>query len=192
MRIRTPYGLATTRARRTTGHDERMARLFVAVWPSPAVRAALHALEVRPEPGIRPVPPENWHITLRFLGDADPAAVEQRLAEARFPRAVAVLGPSVGRLGRKQYVIPVGGLDDLAAAVEATTGDLGMPPRRRFVGHLTVARTKPGTTSRAAGRAIGAELTVDEVALVRSDLTPSGAVYTTLATFPTASPQRSI
>ena len=90
-----------------------------------------------------------------------------------------MLGPAVERLGWGQLVVPVAGVDELARAVEAATGDLGMPPRRRFVGHLTVVRTQRGARSAAFGRPIDATFAVGEVALVESDLTPRGAVYTT-------------
>ena len=52
-----------------------MARLFVAVWPPEAVAAELTALHRKDQRGVRFVRPENWHITLRFLGDADPDEV---------------------------------------------------------------------------------------------------------------------
>ena len=55
-----------------------MARLFVAVWPSADVIEALCALRRKDERGVRFVRPENWHITLRFLGETHPADVIER------------------------------------------------------------------------------------------------------------------
>ena len=81
--------------------------------------------------------------------------------------------------------LPVAGVDELAAAVRETTGGLGERDRYAFRGHLTVARTRPGASSELLGVPIAATFEVAEVAVVASQLTPNGAVYTTLATFPT-------
>ncbi len=163
-----------------------MTRLFVAAWPGTDAHDALAGLP-RPddEPGVRWVRPANWHVTLRFIGDADTGEVVERCANAVFPHAVARLGPVVERLDRRQIIVPVDGVDDLAAAVRRVTNGLGEPTRRPFLGHLTIARTKPGATSSAIGTPIETQFAIDEIALVASDLTPNGAVYTTVATFPT-------
>lgn len=161
-----------------------MDRLFVTAWPDAATRAALAALPRPDEPGVRWVPPENWHVTLRFLGDVDAATVDARLAAGRFARTVASLGPAVGRLG-PQLVVPITGVDDLARAVTDATADLGEPPRHRFRGHLTLARTRRGAHSGLVGHEVAGRFTVDEIALVRSDLTPAGPTYTDIARYPT-------
>lgn len=54
------------------------ARLFVALWPTPAVRlrlAAHQALWQWP-PGARPAPPGNLHLTLHFIGTVPRARIE--------------------------------------------------------------------------------------------------------------------
>src|SRR5262245_39287830 len=117
-----------------------MARLFVAVWPPEDVAEALRALGRKDRRQVRFVPPENWHVTLRFLGEAEPDAVGAALDDALLPAARARLGPAVDLLAERALVVPVQGLDELAAAVAEATAALGDPPRRRFVGHLTVAR----------------------------------------------------
>lgn len=165
-----------------------MTRLFIAVWPSDTVQHALAAL-VRDlptdEPGVRLVRAENRHITLRFVGDADPDPVVDVLGSAVLPVATTTFGPAVERLGGRQFVLRVKGVDDLAAAVRAATADIGESDRRRFYGHLTLARTKAGARSSLLGRTFRAEMPVDEVALVASTLAPTGAEYETLARFPT-------
>ena len=45
-----------------------MTRLFVALWPAEDAIAELRALPRKDQLGVRFVPPENWHVTLRFLG----------------------------------------------------------------------------------------------------------------------------
>ena len=57
-----------------------MPRLFVAILPPPTVRAELAAL-AEPLPGLRWVPADNIHLTLRFVGDAGDD-VADRMADA--------------------------------------------------------------------------------------------------------------
>lgn len=161
-----------------------MARLFVAVWPTDEVIEELRALPRKDRRGVRFVDPENWHVTLRFLGEADPdeaiASLEGLAASARSAR----LGPGVDVLGERALVVPVRGLDDLAGEVADLTEHLGEPPRRHFHGHVTLARAKRGAHMPAAlGMYVEADFLVDEVALVQSRLRPEGARYETIETF---------
>lgn len=162
-----------------------MSRLFVAAWPDADTVERLRALDRPDEPGVRWVPESNLHVTLRFLGDADPAAVSHRLADASLPAATAVLGPALERLDGRQVAVPVSGVDALAAAVRSATAEICDHDPRPFRGHLTVARTKQGATSAMLGSAFAATFEVREVALVASELRSTGAVYTTVATFAT-------
>jgi RNA 2',3'-cyclic 3'-phosphodiesterase len=164
-------------------------RLFVAVWPPAEVVERIAALE-RPEVGgVRWTGPDQWHVTLRFLGEVpDPAPVERALRAATppLPAAEASLGPDAEVLGRNVLVLPVGGLDPLAAAVAAATAGMGQDDPRPFRGHLTLARRRRGgpPLSRLAGRPearLGAAFEVTSVALVRSHLDRAGARYETLA-----------
>ena len=53
---------------------ESAQRLFFALWPDPAVRAALAGVTARLTlPRGRLTPPQNLHVTLVFLGAADAA-----------------------------------------------------------------------------------------------------------------------
>ncbi|HEY5663189.1 MAG TPA: 2'-5' RNA ligase family protein [Ilumatobacter sp.] len=163
-----------------------MARLFVAAWPSPAAGVRLDRLPRPDEPGVRWVPPANRHVTLCFIGEAQLDAAIGALGAARLPRCTVRLGPAVTVLGARQIVVPADGADRLAAAVGAAAAAIAAPRTERFVGHLTIGRTAGGATSAVVGTPFEAEFTVDQVALVVSDLRPDGAVYTTAATFPTS------
>ena len=162
-----------------------MSRLFVAAWPTPEAVEVLCGVARPADQDVRWVPKSNWHITLRFFGDADPAEVGERLSEVTLPRPLARLGPTIEQLGRRQVVVPVEGVDALAEVVRSATGGIGQPDRHRFHGHLTIARLGSGADPSVLGTPFRAEFEVAEIAVVASDLRPDGAVYTTLAHFPT-------
>lgn len=161
-----------------------MDRLFVAAWPDDATIAALSSLPRADERGVRWSRAEQWHVTLRFLGMSDPSEVIERLSSAAVPPADAHLGPTIEWLG-PQLVVPVAGVDSLAQAVTRATDDIGEPPRPRFRGHLTLARTRGNATPSLLGHPFEATFAIREVAVVRSDLTADGARYETVATVPT-------
>lgn len=163
-----------------------MSRLFVCLWPPDHVVAALEALHRKDQVGARFVPPENWHVTLRFLGDADPNDVATALSSASFRASRIDLGPAVDVGGERTLFVPATGADDLAAETVRVTRSLGTEPiRRRFLGHITIARLKRrANMPRVLGELISTSWTADEVALVESTLHPDGARYETLATYP--------
>jgi RNA 2',3'-cyclic 3'-phosphodiesterase len=164
-------------------------RLFVGVWPPPEVCEVLAALERPPVTGLRWTTPDQWHVTLRFLGEVpepDVAGLEAALAAAA--RAAgppeATLGPSVVRLGRGVLCLPVAGLDDVAGAVGAAVGAPAREGRgRSFRGHLTLARARGGrpVPRHLAGAPVEVRWRVGELCLVASALDPDGARYTTVA-----------
>ena len=133
-------------------------RLFVAVdVPETVVVAVSAAIEPwrAAFPNVRWVPPENWHITLKFLGataaDRFPWVEETVGGIVSTHRRVTVdvrdLGafPSVER-ARVLWA----GVDDAGSGLDALVTDLetGLAPVfrkeiRRFHPHLTVARSEP-------------------------------------------------
>lgn len=173
---------------------DEVSRLFIAVWPPEPVLDLLSGIPAWHDQGVRHVPREQWHITLRFLGDADADEVADALSRTELRGATACLGPALDVLGDHSIVVPVAGLDDLAHAIaDATTGLGDSPRRRRFRGHITVARLRRGARpSRVLGQPItdtassapSTNFGVDEVALVESVLGPDGPEYTTVQTWP--------
>ena len=72
------------------------------------------------------------------------------------------------------------------------TRDIGEPPRKHFVGHLTIARIKRNVPMPSTlGARFDATFDVDEIALVHSRLHPDGARYDTLETWPLERPRGS-
>lgn len=156
-------------------------RLFVAVWPPDDVVARLAALPREERPGVRWTTPDQWHVTLRFLGRADVDDAIAALGSLEATVAEAVLGPRPGRLGRGIFMLPVAGLDDLAGAVRRCTATVGDPPDPRpFQGHLTLARLKGAPACGLTDALVSARWPVTAVALVESHLSSQGARYETL------------
>jgi 2'-5' RNA ligase len=168
-----------------------IARLFVAVWPDEEACSALRALHRKDRPGVRFVPEENWHVTLRFLGQADPREVAAALDDVRLAPTQVRLGPVVELLSDHSLIVRAEGLEAWAAAVAKATREIGdAPPRKRFVGHVTLARLSQRVRRRRAalpgvvGTPFAASFVADELTLVRSHLDPGGARYEVLDAWP--------
>ena len=191
-------------------HTEEV-RLFVAVELPPPVTAALgelqDALRKRGTGGLRWVRPEGIHLTLKFLGEV-PAQQVNAIVNALAPAVMGVVPHdlSLGRLGtfggrnpRVLWVSVEGDIETLGLLqkqVEQALAPLGFPREERaFSPHLTLARVRP-ENARGAARPLAeavaavevmhAKIPVRELALMRSQLKPGGAVYTRLQAFPLA------
>jgi 2'-5' RNA ligase len=105
-----------------------MLRLFVALDLPPLVKAQLAALSGG-IPGAKWIPPENYHLTLRFIGEIEPWLAEEvdaALAAIRAPRfdlALAGLG-TFEKGGRIQSIHVT------AERVAAHRPGTGAPPLR--------------------------------------------------------------
>ena len=161
-------------------------RLFVALWPPPdAVSELLAAVdEIRTEaPDLRWTAPEQWHLTLAFLGevaDERRPELEERLARAASRHAPLTLRfAGGGRFGSRVLFTRVDGdhepLTRLAASVGAAARRSRIPvDDRPYRPHLTLARGRPGSDLRPAVEALagftGSSWTADALHLVRSRL----------------------
>jgi len=159
-----------------------MPRLFVALWPPEDVLDAVEALARLPLAGARWTTRKQWHVTLRFLGAADVRVATAALDNVMAAACTASLGPRPTRLGRGVLMLPVAGIDQLAAAVVQATAHVGAPPdTRAFRGHLTLAESRRGKPPKLDAE-LRATWPVTEVALVESYLHPAGAKYETVHT----------
>ncbi|MBO0713632.1 MAG: RNA 2',3'-cyclic phosphodiesterase [Acidimicrobiales bacterium] len=152
-------------------------RLFVAVWPPEDVVEALRQLPRPPLIGARWTREDQWHVTLRFLGEvAEPDEAEQAFSrvDAVPGPVVADAGPAVACLSRRVLCVPVAGLDGVASAVTRSTARVGKRPERRpFAGHVTLARGpkggwRTGDVAGAEGVPFRARWDVEELTLVAS------------------------
>jgi 2'-5' RNA ligase len=157
-----------------------VARLFIAAWLPDDVLDRVASLRRPEEPGVRYTRRDQWHITLRFLGEAEVGDAVAALDQLCAPTVTAELGPAVSRLGRNVVCVPVHGLEELAAKVAAVTAAIGEPPDPRpFAGHVTIARLRHRGSCRIAGEPISARFTVTEVHLVESIQRAGGVEYET-------------
>ena len=164
-----------------------MPRLFVAGWPPDDVLDRVAALERPAIEGLRWTGADQWHITLRFLGETDVTPVTAALRGVDVAAARAQLGPAIGRFDHRVLHLPVRGLEGLARAVVAATATLGRPPDDRpFRGHLTLARvTKNARVDlrRLTGVPLEATWEATSFCLVESRLSPAGSHYSVLEHF---------
>lgn len=119
----------------------QLVRLFVAVWAPSELR---RALELLPRPKTRAVSwtlPDQWHITLCFIGEVETPqyAVEAFLdrSAACPPPQLATAGPKVVLSKKRLIVLPVSGLGQLAQVFQQAFG-----AQRKFFGHLTIGRLR--------------------------------------------------
>jgi 2'-5' RNA ligase len=144
---------------------------------------------------------------LKFLGDTPtdkiPTVQEALVVVARNAPTCMLTAEGLGCFpspGRPRVVWvgvtePTGRLRLLCEAIEEAMTSLDYKPERHgFSPHLTLGRVRRGA-SREGRRQIGDAVTgtrvgqletfeADRIELIRSDLKPSGAVYTTLESFP--------
>ncbi len=189
--------------------EPRFLRLFVAVALPADVKAALCDLQrelkkVLPPFSVAWTRPEGMHLTLRFLGSVGESHVPElerslrgRLEgfgpldlvcervgcfpDRRFPRVVwAGVHDAAGRLPKVHELVN-----------QAAEGFAEKPAEPHFVGHATVGRPKHVRRPDAAALARFVDASIrrrfgawrcGEIELVRSDPSPTGSRYTTIAT----------
>ncbi len=153
---------------------------------------------------VRWVPPQNLHVTLRFLGSvAGQLVAGVQEAGARAAAGIAPFDTRLGGIGafpntRRPRVIWVGvqkaePLLELHAALEQALAPLGFAPEdRAFQPHITLGRVRDG--ARPAELARFGELAesvdytgvlpVRSLDLMRSELGPGGARYERIGAAP--------
>jgi 2'-5' RNA ligase len=147
---------------------------------------------------VKWVRPQNIHLTLKFLGntataDTDKIAGAMALTAGNCPVvSLAAKGIGVFPNARRPRVIWVGLngqleiLANLQQTLDAHLADLGFPRETRaFKSHLTLGRVKGKIVSERMKAAIdklkefeSESFEINQVILFKSELRPSGAVYT--------------
>ena len=182
-------------------------RLFVALAFTDDVRTELKRVagEMRAfaPHGTRWANVDGLHLTLRFIGSTPPgdasvlgeAVAHAADAIAPFELSLATAGVFPSRGAPRVLWVGVGGaleaLTGLRDSVEDAFEAAGIPREERaFAPHVTLARINARLSrdeAQAVGDAVAAldvrpvTFAVEEVGLYHSDLLPTGAVYTRLA-----------
>lgn len=169
-----------------------MLRLFVGLSLPDGVIARL-AMLCAGVPGATWTPPENMHITLRFIGDVEEHQAEEidhlLAGITAAPLALELMGLGTFGEGAKARVLWVGvapspALSHLQAKVESACVRAGLAPEgRKFMPHVTLARLNHPHPTRLQSFIQGNNLfsagpfTIDHFTLFESQLGKGSAVY---------------
>jgi RNA 2',3'-cyclic 3'-phosphodiesterase len=147
---------------------------------------------------VKPVEQQNFHFTLIFLGeitDIDAGRIKEKMREVKF-EPFTLTYQKVGAFPRPDAakviwigVDPAGGqkLVALANDVISKMAELNFHADKPFSPHMTIFRVKAGPVSignisaKYEGKTFGSDL-IERVHLKKSDLTPSGPVYSNIYT----------
>ena len=177
-------------------------RTFLAVPIPEEVRTEVSKLIPKLSGGnFKIVRPENYHLTLKFLGEKSDEEINQ-IKEAikpttkKFQAALAGLGafpPSqyikviwagLGE-GRENYVQLQKEVDQLLSQLT----QLNIRPEKDYTPHLTIARVKAVSDREAMQKFLATPLSSDpfqisQIDMMKSELTPEGPIYTRLFAIP--------
>jgi 2'-5' RNA ligase len=182
-------------------YHKRIMRTFVAV-DIPArlrdrIAGQIETFKARALP-IKWVAHSNLHITLKFLGEITESTGEtvvpllREIAAHAAPFSVILRNAGCFPGPRRPRVIWIGverGADELTALarlVETSLTQCGFPREDRFHPHVTIGRVKrPCSVESILKQDMQyASFEVGAIVLYKSTLTPGGAVYESLETFP--------
>ncbi|KAA0241366.1 MAG: RNA 2',3'-cyclic phosphodiesterase [Dehalococcoidia bacterium] len=193
-----------------TAPDTEHVRLFVACEVPDEVKQAIgeviETLRGRSGNAVRWIRPEGVHVTLKFLGEVPVkklpaiklAIQEATVGHSPFELEFSNIGTFGGREGLRIMWVGIAGdvlrLEALVRAVNAALAVVGFEPERRpFRPHLTLGRVRDEISTRQRAEIEVAVGKMDvppsgwrttQVSLMRSRLTPQGAHYDVIATFP--------
>lgn len=175
-----------------------MPRLFIGLELPEMVRVRL-ALIGGPLPGAKWIPPEDMHLTLRFIGDIDNRQADELvgfLDDIRLTSFELTIRDLGAFGGNEPRIIWAGAdatpaLELLQRGVEKAARLSGLPPETRsFKPHVTLARlrgTKPDIVARFLGSRPGLAIepfVVERFALFSSRPRVGGAPYVIENVFP--------
>ncbi len=151
-------------------------------------------------PGARWLPPENLHLTLRFLGEVQPNQAEDidlalgAMRGKRVQLSISGVG-TVNRAGR-EVALWAGvernpALEHLQAKIETVVQRAGLAPeKRRFLPHITLARldgvmeAKLAAYMQANNLVRAGPFEMDHFTLFSSQLGKEASVYTAEVDYP--------
>ena len=151
-------------------------------------------------PGARWIDPEDYHITLRFMGDVDHAVARDLMAalgDGRARPAIRVTLDGLASFGGERphavfaRAVPTSDLNDLQAEQERAARRVGLlPEKRKFHPHITLARLRHASSVDVAGYLAShgpfpkISFTVDRFVLFSSRDSVGGGPYVVEAAYP--------
>jgi 2'-5' RNA ligase len=189
-------------------HNTEQIRSFIAIELPEEAKEGLAKLKKELERDehkfVKWVNPRGIHLTLKFLGNI-PSKQVAEITEA-IKGAAQGISPfhlEIGGLGAfpslrqaRVFWVGIGGevekLSKLQQNIDSALAALRLAKEERsFVPHLTLARIRQGASPlerRSFGELVGSTIfedkyhvTVESISLMRSQLTPAGAIYTCLS-----------
>ncbi|WP_054840328.1 RNA 2',3'-cyclic phosphodiesterase [Thermococcus sp. JCM 11816] len=180
-------------------------RAFIAIDVSDEVRDNLLKAQERignKAAKIKFVERENFHVTLKFLGEIDETTAEEvkralaEIAKKHKKHRVRVKG-GIGVFPNPNYVRVIWariendeGIKAIAEDVEKAMRKLGFKKEKDFVAHITIGRVKFVRDKLELAMALKdlanedfGEFEVEAIELKKSTLTPKGPIYETVARF---------
>jgi 2'-5' RNA ligase len=180
-------------------------RLFVAVHLPGEIKDRLALLQDRlrrAQADVSWVRPGGLHITLKFLGEVEPKRSDRirlalrEVAQGVTPFSLEVAGTGTfgGRIPRVVWAGVQRGsepLTGLARRVDDSLGHVGFPKEKRgFNAHFTLGRVRSSRNVEPLLAALNEKpaeefgtASVDWIALMQSELNPSGAIHTEVDRF---------
>ena len=189
-------------------HNPEEIRSFIAIELPEEVREGLarlrNELKRNEHKFVKWVNPDGLHLTLKFLGNIPSKRVTEIInAIEEVTQGVSAFHLEISGLGAfpslrqaRVFWVGIGGevdkLSKLQQNIDSALAVLGFAKEERpFVPHLTLARLRPGASPlerRSLGELVDStifedkyHIEVEAVSLMRSQLTPAGAVYTRLS-----------
>ena len=175
-----------------------MPRLFVAIGLPASATAKLALIQPPPAAGIRLSRPEQMHLTLHFIGEADferMATALQTVTAQAFPLTVEGVGqfPPAGRAATLWAGVRNSPeLRELHASVAIALAREGFRPEaRRYTPHITLARCGPMVPAVVVAEHLARhaafslpEMPIAEFGLYSSTLGGDGPIYRRERSFP--------
>jgi 2'-5' RNA ligase len=155
-------------------------------------------------PGARWIDPENYHLTLRFIGDIDDALAHDiagllgRVRRTPFELRLDGLSSFGGRKPRALVATatPIAPLMELQAEHERILQRLGLEPEgRKYTPHVTLARLRDSSSRQVAdylsarGHYRSASFPVSRFVLFSSRASVGGGPYVVEAEYPLGMPE---
>ena len=184
-------------------------RVFIAIDINDQIRNGISNLQQKlsaeadiKKSDVKWVKPESIHLTLKFLGEIKDAqcvevcniAEEAAVNHKNFELNIESVGCFGGKSPRVLWVGTGTGSDrlgELAKELDKKLGSAGWPEETRdFTGHLTLCRIRNSKAGVKLAKLAEeykdtklGEISVDAVTVYQSQLTPAGAIYTSLGNY---------